>query len=273
MGKVIAFWGNVHGQPRTTSNMVAVAIATALLHNRRCLLMQTHFNLNHLETYLIGNRENSRDVFLDIGIDGLARSIKLEPLMEKTIENYSIPLLNKKLALLPGTTSHNRDLYKNDMGRTLYIILKEAVRYYDYVFVDINSGSDQISEIVIKQSDLIAVNLCQNKSVLDDYFTTWQWKNKNIMYLIGSYDKNSSYNINNLKNLYRPLRKSPVSEIPYSTGFMDAQSNGSVLKFMNKSMALRGKEEDAYFIGCVRKASERLLKLTTDKKGGIVSDL
>ena len=268
MGKIVAFWSNVHGQPRTTSNMIAVAVTTALGQNVSCLLMQTHFNLNNLESYLIGSRENSRDVFMDIGIDGLARSIKLAPLDKETIENYSIQLLNNRLTLLPGTTSENRAVYIEDMAKTINIIMTEAVKHYDILFIDINSGSDDISKLVLERADLAVVNLCQNKSVLDNYFSSWQLDNRRIMYLIGSYDKNSSYNIHSFKQQYKPLKKSTVIEIPYNTGFMDAQSNGEVLKFINRNISINKTGEDAYFINSVKKASAMLLKLTEEKKGG-----
>jgi cellulose biosynthesis protein BcsQ len=273
MGKIYAFWSNVHGQSRTTSNMVAMAVVTALTENYSCLLMQTHFNLNNLESYLIGSRENSRDVFMDVGIDGLARSIKLEPLNKETIENYSIPLLNNRLTLLPGTTNGNRAIYHDEMAKTLNIIMKEADKYYDFIFIDINSGSDEISKMVLSQADLVVVNLCQNKSVLDNFFSAWQMKDRKIMYLIGSYDKNSSYNIHNLKNLYKPFRKTAVAEIPYNTGFMDAQSDGNVIRFMNRNMAIKKMGENAYFMECVKKASEKLLKITEYKRGGVTSGI
>ena len=271
MGKIYAFWSNVHGQTGTTSNMVAIAVLTAMRDNYKCLLMQTHFNLNNLETYLIGYREDNRDVFWDIGIDGLTRSIKLEPLNKEMIENYSIPLIQNRLTLLPGTTSENRAIFNDNMAKTLAIIMKEAVKYYDFLFIDINSGSDEISRLVLERADIIVVNLCQNKSVMDNYFSYWLMKDKKIMYLIGSYDKNSSYNIHNLKNLYKPFRKAVVVGIPYNTGFMDAQSDGSVMKFMNKNLTIKKDGEDAYFICSIKKASEKLLKLADVKRGGEVS--
>ena len=273
MGKIVAFWSSIHGQSGTTSNMIAIAISAALKHDCKCLLMQTHFRMNGLEAYLIGSRDSSRDFFLDVGIDGLARSMKLEPLDESIFVNYTIPIINKKLSLLPGTTFANSEMFKYDMAKTICKIMKEAIKYYDFVFIDNNSGLDEISKLVLNHSDLVVVNLCQNKSVLDHYFSTWKLKDRNLMYLIGSYNRNSSYNLFNLKALYKPLRRTPLSTIPYNTGFMDSLSGGEVTRFMSKHSGVSKADEDGYFMECVKNASDKLLKLSMEKKGGIVSGL
>ncbi len=269
MGKIVAFWSSVHGQPGTTSNMIALATITAMEHECKCLLMQTHFKMNSLEAYLIGSRESSRDIFMDIGIDGLARSIKLEPLNEQIIENHTIPLWNQRLTLLPGTTIENSELFRYDMAKTIVKIMTEAKKYYDLIFIDSNSGSDEISKLVLSQADLIAVNLCQNKSVLDHHFSTWRLKEHKLMYLIGSYHKDSSYNLHNLKALYQPFRRTPLSIIPYNVGFMDSLSGGKVMKYMSRNISIKQSGEDTYFMNCVREASDRLIRLINDKRGGM----
>lgn len=265
---IIASWSNVHGQPRTTSNMVAITVAVAMCYNRKCLLTQTHFNLNNLESYLIGKRENSRDVFMDIGLDGLASVIKLRALNKETIENYSIPLLYKKLTLLPGTTSGNRKVFADDMGKTITMLLNEANKHYEMVFVDINSGSDEVSMKILEQADIVLVNLSQNKSVLDNYISSWHPEGKKIMYLIGSYDKDSSYNLHNLKLMYKFLSKENTGVIPYNIEFMDAQSDGSVLKFMKRNLAVKKEGSNAYFMDCVKESAKKLMILAGEKRGG-----
>ncbi len=269
MGKIVAFWSSIHGQSGTTSNMIAIAALSAMEQDFKCLLMQTHFKMNSLEAYLIGSRESSRDIFVDIGIDGLARSIKLEPLNEQIIDNYTIPLWNKKLTLLPGTTIDNNDMFRYDMAKTIGKIIKEANKYYDFIFIDSNSGSDEISKLVLSQADLVVVNLSQNKSVLDHYFSNWKFKDHNLMYLIGSYNRNSSYNLHNLKALYKQFRKTPLGVIPYNTGFMDSLSGGCVLRYISKNIGVNKTREDTYFMTCVRKASEMLIGLINDKRGGM----
>lgn len=269
---IIVSWSNVHGQPKSTTNVLLVSIAAALGYGKKCIITHTHFNLNNLETYLIGSRESSKDMFQDIGLDGLASVVKLRPLDKQTIDNYTIPMLNNKLTLMPGTAGGNRKLFLSDMCKIVTILLKEAEKYYDIVFVDANSGTDEITKVVLDMADVVIVNLSQNRSVLDSYELNWKPECKKKFFIIGSYDKDSSYNLHNLYSNYKFLNKNNVGIIPYNTGLMDAQSNASVLKYMRKNFDAKKDGTNGYFIHHVKKTTEKLLKLAEDKKGVVKND-
>lgn len=245
--------------------MIALASAIALENEYRCILTEAHFKLNKLEAYLIGSREYSQEIFIDVGIDGLARSIKLAPLDKGIIENYSIPFLNNKLSLLPGTSIDNKAIYMDFMKTSINRILEEMKEHYDLVFIDLNSGLDEISKLVIDQADIVVVNLNQNKNILDDYFHKQYINKKNIIYLLGGYHKGSSYNIHNLKLKYRQLSKAPTFVIPHCTEFMDAQSDGLVIDFMKRNIN-NPKESNKYFIDNVKRASRKLVRLAKARK-------
>lgn len=269
----IAFWSNVHGQTGTTSNMVAIAAAVSMSYRYKCLVTQAHFNMNSLEASLIGSRENSRDIFMDAGIDTLLRSIKLAPLEKSTFDNNTISLLQRKLYLLPGTTSENQKIYYKDMAKVFGRILSEAEKHYDIVFTDLNSGSDEISDMVLRQADITVINLCQNKSMLESYFSSAkyhdQFHNQKVFYLIGNYDRASVYNIHNLKLLYKPLSARSSDIIPYNTEFRDALSDGRAVKFLRRNLDTSGTGADSYFKSCILRASGKLLTLAGEKKGGM----
>lgn len=265
---IIAFWSNSHGQARTTSNMIAIAAMMAMDYQYRCLLTQTHFCMNNLEAYLVGDRETSQDMYLDMGIDGLSSIIKLRALDKDTIDNYSVSFFNKRITLLPGTVGGNKKLFTNDMIQTITRLLEELKKHYEMVFIDLNSGPDQVSKLVLEKADAVVVNLCQNKNMLDNYMTSWKPSNKKIMYLIGGYEKNSTYNLHNLKLLYKPLDKKITGIIPYNTEFMDAGSNGETLKFLSKNMNNGKKDTNGYFMECVKDASHKLLRMMQLTKDG-----
>jgi hypothetical protein len=255
---IVASWSNVHGQAGNTSNMIAVASAVAMRYNRRCMLTQTHFILNNLDTFLTGKRYGSQT--MDNGLDGLSRILKLHPLDKDTIENYSIPILYKKLTLLPGTSSENRKIFTADMEKTFGILLDELDRFYDMVFVDVNSGFDELSKLILDKSDIVMVNLCQNINVIDHYAKECQIRDKRILYLLGNYDKDSSFNLYNLRILYKFLSKDNTGVVPYNTEFMDAQSEGNVIRFFRKNSDNVG--SNRYFMECVHDAAAKLVKMS-----------
>lgn len=256
------FWSPVHGKG-TTSNLLAVSLYSTLKYKMNNLITQTNFSMNHLEVPLIGNKLEETDFYLDIGIDALARSIKSAPLDQDTFYNASISLLNKQqqLHLLPGTKKSNQEYFENDMEKVINNILSYAVNYYDIVFVDTNSGKNSLSQLVLEKSDLIIVNLPQNKRVLDDYFNEYQFSSKKVFYLIGDYDRRSKNNLKNLRKQYKKMNSKNSAIIPYCTEFTDAVSDGTLIDFMQKNIEAKD-DKNEYFMENVEKAVQKILRKT-----------
>lgn len=257
----IAFWSNMHGQTGTTSNLLAIAVMSTLQFKSRNMVTQTHFNLNNLEAPLVSTSNSiAKEYFLDIGIDALARGIKSSPLDGEIIENCSISLLNRRLNLLPGTAKNNRDIYESDMSRTITGILQAAVNYYDIVFIDTNSGKNELTMKILQNADLIIVNLSQNKSIIEDYAANYQFDHRKIFYLLGNYDNISKYNLKNIRKTYRWLNSRNTAIIPYNTEYMDAQSDGQVISFLLRNLECDKEESNAYFISEVKRAVIKIMK-------------
>lgn len=250
----------MHGQTGTTSNLLAIAVTSTIIYKYKNMVTQTHFNLNNLEAPLLSTSNNdSKEYFMDIGIDALARSLKSSYLDSTVIENCTISLLHKQLSLLPGTTKNNKDIYEFDMSKTILSILNAAANCHDIIFIDTNSGRNDLTMKILNNADIIVVNLSQNKNIMDDFTSNYNFNDKKIFYLIGNYDPNSKYNYNNLRKIYRFMKKKNTAVIPYNTEFMDVQSDGEVISYIMKNLECKKEEENAYFIKEVKLAVNKLL--------------
>lgn len=259
----IAFWSNVHGQSGTTSNLMAIAVMSTLLYQYKNLVTQTHFNMNNLEVPLVSTSSRAdKELFMDLGIDALTRCIKSAPLNAEVFESCSISLLDKNLNLLPGTTKDNREIFENDISKTISGILHAASKYHDLVFVDTNSGKNELTMKIIKDSDIVIVCLNQNKSMLEDYFRNYEIQDKKVFYLIGNYDDHSRYNLHNLRKCFSWLKSDNSAIIPYNTEYMDAQSDGQVIQYVLKNLDCDKDDYNYYFINQVKLAVNKLLKYT-----------
>lgn len=246
----IAFWSNIHGQTGATSNMLASAIVNVVLHKRKTAVLQSHFSLNNLELPLLG-RDMRTDDFSDIGTDALIRDIKSRPLTQEIIHNNSISLMDRHLALFPGTEKKSREVYEKDIQDIFQAIINEVAGCYDDVFIDVASGYNEFSNSLIADADLTIVNLSQNIYVLQRYFNT-PHLNKNILYLIGNYDRNSRYNLKNLERMFPPLKKK-TGVIPYNIEFVDAQNEGMVIPFFLKNIDCARESSNYEFIQSARR--------------------
>lgn len=256
----ITSWSPVHGTPGTTSNLLAIALYITVTLRIKSTITQTNFCMNNLEGPLLGNKMPSKDYFQDIGMDALARSIKSAPLDEETFYNASYSLLRDKLFLLPGTTKNNQEFYEMDMEKVINNILKSAERFYDVVYIDTNSGKNNLSQQVVETSDLVIVNLNQNKWVIDRYFKEYKFNQSKVFYLIGNYDRRSMNNIRNLRRQYRSLNSQNSAVIPYCTEFTDAMSNGNLIDFILKNKCAAKDDKNGYFMENVALAAHKILK-------------
>jgi MinD-like ATPase involved in chromosome partitioning or flagellar assembly len=257
----IVFWSNVHGQSGTTSNLMAIAVMSTLLYQYKNLVTQTHFNMNNLEVPLVSTSSKAdKEFFMDLGIDALARCIKSAPLDAEVFESCSISLLDKQLNLLPGTTKDNREIFENDISKTIFGILQAASKYHDFVFIDTNSGKNELTMKIIKDSDIVIVCLNQNKSMLEDYSRNYEIQDKKVFYLIGNYDYHSRYNLHNLRKCFSWLKNDNSAIIPYNTEYMDAQSDGQVISYLLKNMDCDKDDNNSYFINQVKLAVNKLIK-------------
>lgn len=256
----IAFWSNVHGQTGTTSNLLAIAILSTLQYKIKMFLAQSHFTLNNLEApFLTISDLDKKEYFMDVGIDALTRAIKSTYLDNQIIENSTLSFINKQLVLLPGTVKSNRNLYEEDLSKTIVGILQVIDRYYDFVLMDVNSGNCSLSKKILQNVDLIVVNLRQNITVLKDYEQNYDFINKKILYLLGNYNPNSRYSITNLKKQFSFLRGRNVGVIPYNTEFMDAGAEGNIISYFIKNMNCEKEDPNHYFIEEVKNAVNLIL--------------
>lgn len=264
---IIAYWSPVHGQAGTSSNILATALITGMVHKKKSILTQTHFNFNNLEAPLIGsNSKNSicSEYFRDVGLDTLIRSFKSSKLTRETLDNCCISLKNTNISLLPGTSKMNKDSFDYEMDTVFLNLLRTMEEIAGIIFVDINSGNHPLSLKIMENSSLTVVNLSQNIGIVDTFISNYSDKIRSkVFYLFGNYDSNSKYNLNNIQRRYwkwiTPLNS---GVIPYNTDFLDAQCDGRVIEFMRNNIEAIKSDKNGFFIHKAQKAAEKILRLS-----------
>ena len=230
----IAFWSPLHGTG-TTSSMLAVAIAYGVSENKKVLLTQTHYNLNNLEKPLIGD-VGEEDFYRDIGIDALLRHFKSGNITKDQISDCTIQV-GESLYLLAGTRNSSREGYESSMVKgMLSHIFNEVEKYYDIVFIDINSGENEYSLSVNEECDAVVVLLDQNLYMLDSFFEADNLKNKNVFYLFADYDTKSKYSLKNISRKYKKITKYNSARLWHSAQFSDAISDKKVFRFITDDL-------------------------------------
>lgn len=259
----VAFWGPVHGQVATTTNMLAVASTIGTEFLIKTLVSHTHWSHSTLERAYLKDTslsENSMINFTDIGLDALARfarSRKLEPDM---VKDYTHEIVKERLDMLFGTTKTDEAAVA--LVDVLPNIFESACGYYDLTMIDVNSGSHNLlTNKVLQKADLIIVNLSQNISILERFFVDKEWDallvGKPYIVVLGKYDQNSNYTAANISRKYK--YKQPIFTIPHCTSYLDAYNESLVIELFMRNRNITKRDDDFFFFEEARRLTKEVL--------------
>ena len=265
---IVSFWSNGKEETAKTLSIVSIATNMAIEHNYKILLMSTNYNDDTLESCYWEKQKKERKIITDImpsqghvldsGIEGLAKLIKSNRATPEDITNYTKIVFKDRLEVLLSIRSSSYDEYLR--LRSLYVdILKNANKYYDLIFVDVNKGLDnQFIREILEMSDLIITNLTQRKKIIDSFMEIKAkeklFKKKNNMILIGRYDRFSKYTA---KNIARYMNeKNVICVIPYCTLFFEACNESKVADFFLRLKNVDDSDRNAVFLREVNNVSE-----------------
>lgn len=264
---IISFCSNGKGETGKTASIAAITTYLAIQHNYKILILDTKYNdysyqdcfWKEDKAIKLIHSDNGRTNIAS-GISGLAKAILSNKTSPEIITNYTKIVFRDRLEVL---TEVNTEREEYEMHKKLFRdIAKIASKYYDLVFVDIDSKLDEhITNSILEISDLIVTNLSQKMRHINDYLKTKQenmiFQDKAVIPLLGRYDKHSKYSA---KNIARYMReREGVSSIPYNTLFFEACNEGEVADFFIKFRKINPKDKNALFIEEVKKTAERIV--------------
>ena len=239
---IVTFCSNEIKETGQTLSLSAVATYMAIEHNYKILVVSTDFNDLSLENCFweyekirtSGGIKKDQNIGIESGIEGLIKALKSNRTSNEIIKNYSRIVLKDRLDILltPATKSYQE---YTKIAENYVDILQVAKRYYDLVFVDLSKKMPRTETAsILKLSDVVVINMTQRLKTIDDFIALREanefYKRKNIMLLMGRYDRNSKYNT---KNVTRYLKeKKTVLAVPYNTLFLEACSEGQIIEFM-----------------------------------------
>lgn len=267
---IVTFWSNGIEQTGKTLSIAAIATYMAIEHNYRILIVTTGYNDSSIESCFWKPKKQKRNLGLfgpntkidfEEGISGLTKIMKSNKLSPDIIKNYTKTIFKDRLEVLQ-TFKESKNEYSQ--VRKMYPeIINLANKYYDLVLVDLDKQvEDDISEMILGNSNLIVINLSQRLSSINKFMEIREEKpilnSKKTLLLIDRYDKFSKYNI---KNISRYMgEKNKVSTIPYNTLFFEACEEAGVPDlFLRLRKQVDSEDRNAFFLGEVKRATENIM--------------
>ena len=257
---VVTFWGNGKIETAQTTSMAGIATYLSLEKNYRTLLINTKYNDTSLqECFWEQSRYIKVRTDIETGISGLMKAISSNKASPEIITNYTKTIFKERLEVL---TDENipRENYENQR-LAMKTIIKMASKFYDLVFVDIEGElNDPVIQEILQESNLIIANTSQRMKYIREFIemrkTQEILRNKNVIFLLGKYDKYSKYNA---KNLQRTERLEEVYGIPYNTLFFESCNEGNLADFVINYRRVKQTSIQAPIIESISEVSQRII--------------
>ncbi len=267
---IIAFWSNGREETAKTLSIAAISTYMAIQHNYKILSVSTTYNDDTLQTCFWRPERQQQTVFPELGVrkndiasgvEGLAKAISSNKVTPEIITNYTKIVFKDRLEILLGPSTSSYQEYEKFIP--MYTeILKSANKYYDLIFVDLNKGLDKEGILdVLTMADMVVINITQRLKTIDDVIALKEkypiFNRKNIMYLIGRYDKFSKYSSKNIAR-YMGERKE-IATVPYNTLFFEACNEGKIVDYFLRYRRIDSEDRNAIFINEVNKTCDKII--------------
>ena len=224
----------------TDSNDNKAAHITALLaglnasnKSRKTLILQFCKNVP-IEDLLIGKKIQETDImeggfmFDDNGIDALFRRIETQRIMKEHFDACCTPILNAENLLDVATSSTKENFEAEIVNRPddIESLIKQSQDIYDDIFIYANSKNKELLEVINQHTEVSIICIRQGNKEEISCVT------EKSLYLVTSYDKNSSYSLRFIKNMYK-LKN--IKELPYIAEMKDSYNAGRMMQFIGKN--------------------------------------
>lgn len=264
---IVSFWSNGNEESGKSSIVAAVSTLLGVNHNYKVLVLDTKYNdYFYQDCYWQEDKTikliNSNNAKTDIGhgISGLSKAILSNKTSPEIVTNYTKIVFKDRLELLMDTDVEPEEY---EIHKTIFKdIAKIASKYYDLVFIDIDSNLDEkITDSLLEISNLVVACLPQKLRKINEYIELKKekevLKNKAIIPVMGRYDKHSKFST---KNVARYIKeKKGVFAVPYNTLFFEACNEGKVADFFIKFRKINEKDRNSLFISDVRQVAEKMI--------------
>lgn len=268
---IISFYNNrIGGNIGQTSSIIATATLMAIEHNYKILVISTKDRDFELEK-AYGVDESAavkilklKESKFDSGIEGIIKLASSGKLTATLIGNYTKIVLKNRLEVIAGRRNTENEDEKFDYD-AYQDVIKIANKYYDMVFVDLESGiNNKVTQSILNLSDTIIFNFEQRYDEIEKIIEFQKahmelLPKKKIIYLINRYERKSKFN---RKNIIRNSEmKKNLYVIPYEVMFSDMVQSGQADSWFLNPKIRKAKPEDEYgeFIKSINELCDEII--------------
>jgi hypothetical protein len=248
-----------------SANLAAVSVACAIRSSYSIISLENHLCSHNLgKAYNGGVRANILDdvgtnYYDGRGFEGLLRKIYRGESSPGILKSYITEIINRHLYYIPQSRILHNEIFDYELDHCIEALFRMIEANTDLCFIDTASNNNLSTKIILEESDLIVVNLCQKSSVLEDFFLNYSSLIPKAVFIISHYNPHSLYTLRKISNQYHI---SSEFIIPFTDNerYENAYQNGYVHEFISRNINCNKENPNYLFTQAVKKASNIVLR-------------
>lgn len=260
----IAFWSNSYEQARVSYNLAAISITSVMRYPYSIAVLENNLHKNNLGLAYLGSdrvnliHEAGNNYYDGGGIEGLLRKIYRGDNSPALLKPYLKEIIRHHLYYIPQSRFINNEIFDYEFSLNADVLFRLVEEAFDLCYID-TTPLNMNSKNILETADLIVVNLCQNKTYIDDFFENYSSLIPKAVFLIGNYSTQSCLNYRTIAKEYEiPLEL--LTPIPRSEAFESAYRSGRTVEFITGSYHSLKEHPEYFFIQSVRRAATMIIK-------------
>jgi hypothetical protein len=199
------------------------------------------------------------------GMEGLIRKIYRGDSTDDILDSYLKQIIPDRLYYIPQRRIIHNEIFDYEFEHGIEYLLKMMEEYADISFIDTASHQNPSTKTILEKADLIVVNLCQNQSILEDFFQNYSSLISKSVFLISKYEYHTSMSSKKICLRYDlPLDK--LIAIPENELFQIACRNGEVKDFIDHNNNCGKESANFLFMHAIKKATYLILKKAVESE-------
>lgn len=258
----IAFWSMTSGRSGTSCNMLAVSLMSTIAYSVKGTLVQVDQCSMALDDVFSERKQTNLlmeeySYYSKKGLDRLVDKSQLDDIMPEDLQENVVPVKDTLIGYVPVSRRNSVGINNREYINFTKKMLEALNTTEQLNFIDCINGDTPISKAVMKNADVVVINLCQGMNLkhleLDKDIL------KKTVFLIGKYDEESNENIAILRQKYG-IDRNDIAVIPYNIHFHDAIHEGKLVAYLSKCVNTRTANENLSFINNVFLATNMILR-------------
>lgn len=246
--------------------MLAVGILSSVMYSLKTTLVQTDNISRQIDDVLEGKKaeflvNEEFHFYKKQGLDEIIERCRLNMFTDEVLDSNMVNVRHTNISYIPSIKENF--LEQNEEKIEAYKKLAQKLsKSGDLYFWDLKNGENDISDVIMDNSEVIVVNIPQENVVqmIGD-----EERQKRCVYVIGKYDDASKYGQSNFYKDFN-IEKNHLGVIPYNIRFHDAINEGKLIAFITKNVLAKKHEANYEFVNSLYKTTNMILQ-----KAGVIN--